>query len=94
MSDTLTVGDVHALAELVSAVNQTAKVAYIGIDGQSIYGHARYFCGNGDGGGIPAGMDIRQCYVRVTLRSGFESFPTVQYLSDAVKRGEFSIYDW
>ena len=95
MTEILNIGDVLALAEVIEAASQTAKVAYIGIGGEVVYGTARHIVGNPDTVGfIRSDQDIREAYLRVTLKTGFEAFPTVAYLADAHKRGEFSRYDW
>lgn len=94
-SDVLTIADVLALAEVVNAASQSAKVAYMGVGGDVVYGTARHIVGNPDTAGfLRHDQDIRAGYLRVTLKSGFEAFPTVGYLAEAYTRGEFQIYDW
>jgi hypothetical protein len=84
----LTISDVVSLATIVSAAIHTQRCARAMDNGDVVYGTARSI---GDENGNFAGPndDIRDCYLRVTLESGWEAFWTVASLMDEVGSGMF-----
>lgn len=93
MADILKSRDVIVLAEIARAAQQSAKIAYIAIDGQVLRGTARAFAGNTSGALLMDNQDVRDAYLWVTLDNGFEAFPTIRYLMTLVFEGGFAIED-
>jgi hypothetical protein len=94
--ETLTIADVIALGTVVDAASQSAKVAWVDPDtGDIRYGTARHIVVSPDNYGfLPRDTDVRDGYLRVTTRSGFDVALSVRALITLVQAGEFSIYDW
>ena len=97
MSDApLTLAYTLALAEIVRAAQTTAKVARANHNGSVAYGTARSIGQDADHGFLFLGKDedIRDAYLRVTTREGFEvAWPVVALMSEA-EFGLFCLYDW
>jgi hypothetical protein len=94
VTDTLTISDVNALAEIVAAAKSTAKIAWVSGGGGTHYGTARAIT-NGDGPGfITSDTDLRDGYLWITTDMGWELWVPVRDLMQAFIDGTFSRYDW
>lgn len=92
---TLTTADVFNLNSVIDAACQTARVAMVSDDGgEPLYGTARCISANDGGSGTTTSKDVRDHYLRVTMRGGWERWFPVAELADKASRGEFLIYDW
>jgi hypothetical protein len=95
MTANLTIADVTALNELIVATTTTAKVALVTDDGSTLYGIARAITpASGSGNHIDRQTDLRDGWVWITTRTGFEVWHTVASLMEKYHDGEFRIYDW
>lgn len=96
MTANLTVSDVSALAEITNACSETAKVAWVSdYNGEVFYGTARAITrANGSAMFIDRQTDVRDAWVWITMRGGWENWVSVQKLMDSYQRGEFQRYDW
>lgn len=91
----INIATVIALGVIVDAVSQTAKVALADQDGNIAYGHARHIVNSKDNFGLLGySEDIRDGFLRITLRSGLETAVSVRTLVTAHQEGRFAIYDW
>jgi hypothetical protein len=92
-SEILTAGTVLAIAEILGAIGH--RIALVNDDGDIVYGHARGITtGDGVAGFIGRGRDIRDGFLWVTTRNGFESWYPVRALIASYARDEFRRYDW
>lgn len=93
MAGILTMTQLVQLETIAGAAQRTAKVARATDDGEVLYGIARSI---GDERGMFLGhdTDIRDGYLRVTSRAGFEHFWPVAELMREVSDGLFAEYDW
>lgn len=92
---TLTTADVFNLSSVIDAACQSARVAIVPDDGhEPMFGTARSI-GTYDGTGWSVKSDdVRDHYLRVTMRGGWEQWFPVANLAEKAGRGEFLIYDW
>lgn len=86
----LSIRDVESLHRLIDACGRTAKVARLRPDDSIVYGHARYIC-NDSGYFLTKDQDVRNAYMRVTTRSGFEEFWPIAELMGEVHAGTFGV---
>ncbi|QDF18677.1 hypothetical protein SEA_PUPPER_191 [Gordonia phage Pupper] len=93
MSDTLTIRDAVALGKIVEWSSTTAKVVRTDAEGNHLFGHARSI-GSENGAFIRDDEDIRDAFLRVTSRTGFEHFIPVRELIAEVTNRVFTAYDW
>jgi len=93
MSDTLTLTDALAIAEIIRTAQTTAKVARMTDDGDVVYGTARHI-GDDRGAFWPSTADVRDAYLRVTTQAGWEVFWPVRELMPQVAETTFTAYDW
>jgi hypothetical protein len=96
MSDQpLTENDAMNLSMIIAAARKGAKVAWVSDGGDSLYGHARHIVKSPDNFGFLNGdEDVRDGYLRITMKSGFERTISVRELMSMVALGEFVEYDW
>jgi hypothetical protein len=95
VSEILTVRDVVALQAIVEAAQRTAKVARATDDGEITYGTARGIVGDAERlGSLRTGQDLRDAYLRVTTRGGWETVWSVRVLMREYHVGCFAAYDW
>ena len=94
-TDIVTIGDVLALAEIVSAASESAKVAWVNGQGDVMYGTARHIVrGADDYAFLGTNQDVRDGFLRITSQQGFDHALSVRYLMNAMAKGEFARYDW
>lgn len=93
MDRILTVADTVSLGVIVDAAQHNSKVARANSDGEVTYGTARSV-GNETFAFLKKGEDVRDAFLRVTTRGGFEAAWKVSELMDEVHTGEFAKYDW
>ena len=75
--------------------NQNAKVAWVNSQGEPCYGIARHIVAGPDNFGFLQGdVDVRDGYLRITSRTGFDHAISVRALMAMSGRGEFTHYDW
>lgn len=92
MGDDRVLTEVDAISLFIIINMRGKRVARALPNGHTLYGIAR---GIGDvNGGVVRGLDIRDAFLRVTDRSGFEHFWQVSGLVRLVQNGEFVEYDW
>lgn len=75
----VTVGEAVTLAAIITACQRNARVGYVddtARDGVSV-GTLRSV-GDDLGNYSKPGQDVRECFVRITMRSGFENFMPVR----------------
>ena len=82
-----------AAAEVLRTAQTCAKVARAYDDGTVVYGTARSV-GDQTGAFGQSDDDIRDLYLRVTTREGWERFWPMRELMTEVETGEFTTYDW
>lgn len=85
----LTVNDAIVLGDIMRAVQSGAKVARLTADGV-LRGDARSV-GNKSGDNARSDDDVRNCYVRVSLTTGFDAYWSVGNLMAEYLEGEFII---
>jgi len=93
MNEILTMRDLVALEVIATAAERCARVARVLPSGTPVYGTARSI-GNDRGAFLGRDEDVRDGYLRVTTREGFETFWPVRELMPLVHSGEFTEYDW
>ena len=86
----LTADTALALAIIVTAARSGARVARAVDDGDIIYGTARSI-GDYYGAFAAGSDDIRDCYLRVTIDTGWEAFWPMSEIVDAVQAGLFLV---
>ncbi len=90
----LSIGDVMSLAAVIDTAVHNSKVARVMPEtGDIVYGTARSI-GDLEGNFLSDGSDVREAWLRVTSRSGWELFWSVKVLAEEQSRGEFAAYDW
>jgi hypothetical protein len=95
MTANLTIADVTALNEIINAATTTAKVAWVNTDGDIRFGTARAITAAwGNSSYITSSHDIRDGYLRITSREGWENWLIVSDLMESYHDGHFRIYDW
>ena len=91
----LTMIDLVLLEGVMATLNNHAKVARVVEGGAVVYGIARHVVRDVETAGFPTSLDdVRDCFLRVTSRQGFEYFWPVADLMEDFARGEFVSYDW
>lgn len=95
---TLSIADACSIADIVRMAQNTAKIAYLrtgpGHEGEEpLYGHARSIT-DARGGFLPLDIDVRDGFLRVTTRSGFEVSLPLAALIEAHKHHYFVATDW
>lgn len=92
----LTVSDAIALSDVLSAAQQSCKVAWLDDQGEVRYGTARSLVRSEvDFTFTDRGQDVRDTYLWVTTREGFEVALSVRELMSKVPDGAFvAPYDW
>jgi hypothetical protein len=87
----LSIADVIALSTIIDAASQSAHVRWLDDDGSTIAeGTARHIVrGEDDFAFIPQTMDLRDAFLRITSRAGWDVAIPVRKLMDMVMRGEF-----
>ena len=91
----ITIPDVINLNTIVSVASESAKVAWADEDCVIHHGTARHIVKSPDNFGfLNRDEDIRDGYLRVTMRSGFERALKVSELMPKVADGTFLKYDW
>jgi hypothetical protein len=87
--ETLTPSHVWAMADVLNGVARTAHVRRLMPNGDIAEGHLRHYCGPDITG--PRANDVRDWYIRVTLRSGMETAWPLVELARQSQIGEFAI---
>lgn len=85
----LTISDSVTLGEICRAVQGSLRVARL-LDGNVLIGTARSI-GDANGNFALPDEDVRDCFLRVTLRTGLEAFWNVEELMPLISSGEFVI---
>ncbi len=88
MHGTLSLSDAIALGAVCDAAIRCAPVARATDGGDVVYGLARSVGGAGEAF-LPAGEDVRAGYLRVTTRTGYETFWLVSELVSEYHAGLF-----
>lgn len=91
MNGILTASDAAAVYAVIDAAAGGKKVARADDDGNVTYGTARSLCGDATGGFLGGRDDVRDCYLHVTLTTGFEAFWPVRELMPMVMSGMFVV---
>jgi hypothetical protein len=86
----LTPGEVYGLADVMRALMHNAKVRRYMPGGEIAEGTLRYLSGDNDS---PRPDDVRDCYVRVTLVNGFETWWPITEIARQSQIGEFAIHN-
>jgi len=97
MDRTLSLTQAGQLALLLDMVDKRAKVARATEDGNVLYGVARHFVRDPERAVfLGPDDDVRDAFLRVTMRSGYESFWRVSDLMPETAAGSarFMAYDW
>ena len=90
----LCMSDLVLLEGVMATLNDHAKVARV-VNDNVVYGIARHVVRDVETAGFPTSLDdVRDCFLRVTSRQGFEYFWPVADLMEDFARGEFVSYDW
>jgi hypothetical protein len=91
-SGPLTPSDVLALAAVVGAAQRNATVARFFPDtGEITFGTARHLSHKRNGGYLSLATDVRDAWLRVTTRQGFEIWWQVATLAREAASGDFVI---
>jgi hypothetical protein len=90
----LSVAELTTLAEIARAAQGTLPITFAEDDGRVSVGRARAFVRNEHGSYLQAHDDVRDAYLWVTMRSGFERFLPVGELVLDVREGKVALdYD-
>jgi hypothetical protein len=87
-----TLSDYNAVEPVIEAATKKARVARALDDGRVVKATARAITDRG--GNFLHGEDIREGYLWVTTREGWEQFWPIRVLMDEAPDGWFAIYDW
>jgi hypothetical protein len=93
-TDTLSPQDVLNLSKIIDAAYGSKKVARADDNGAVIYGIARHLVSNPETYVLSSSADVRDCWLRVTTRSGSEVVWPIRELAREISTGEFAQYDW
>jgi len=90
----LTMIDLVLLEAVISTCEGNAKVARL-VNDNVVYGIARHVVRDPDSAAfLTSKDDVRDAYLRVTSREGFEYFWPIGELVEDQARGQFCRYDW
>ena len=93
-TSTLTISTALAIAEVLRAAQTEGKVYLVRTgEGGPLYGHARSV-GDDRGNFLRADRDVREAYLRVTTRGGWDVFVPMAEVIEAAEEGRFGRYDW
>ena len=91
--NSITYHEALALGEIIRYSRGSMKVARVW-QGGVIYGIARAICTQPNGGFVGEKDDVRDGFLWVTMREGFEQWWPVRDLMAEYATQEFSQYDW
>lgn len=95
MSEVLTVADIITLAAIIDTAQRNAKVAWQDEDGDLHYGIARHIVKSPDNFGfLGRNEDVRDGYLRITGKTGFEHALSIRALIQMHRDGTFAAYNW
>ena len=86
----LSLAETIALGSIIDAAGRCAPVARLLDSGDICYGQARSV-GRQSGAFLRRDDDVRDAYLRVTLRSGLEAFWPLHELVGQLEAGEFAL---
>jgi|tagenome__1003787_1003787.scaffolds.fasta_scaffold20985677_10 hypothetical protein len=90
----LTMADLTALETISRAAITCARIAWVDrVTGRINYGTARSI-GDENGNFLRRDKDVRDGFLRITTRGGWEHFVRVRDLMPLVHSGHFAEYDW
>jgi len=93
-TDTLTLADAVALADVLTAAQTCAKVYRMTENGDPVFGTARAIVAPDSAAFLRSTDDVRDGRLWVTTHGGWEAFWPVRELVAAARRQEFGRYDW
>ena len=84
-----------AIVDIIEIAQTAAKVSWVDEDGHINDGIARHLVKHADNPVfLGAGDDVRDAYLRVTTKGGWETFFSVQFLIEKILDNTFLQHNW